>query len=63
MRDSVLQSLTSIVEGDSSSLGFVECQHLLRLEGGGEIVKGRTKWRPKFVDKIGILGQLPEENA
>lgn len=62
MRDSVLQSLTSIVD-EGSSTGFVECQHLLRLEGGGEIVKGRTKWRPKFVDKIRILGQLPDENA
>lgn len=62
MRDSVLQSLTSIVD-EGTLTGFVECQHLLRLEGGGEIVKGRTKWRPKFVDKIGMLGQLPEENA
>lgn len=66
MRDSVLQSLTSIVDegsGDSPHPGIVECQHLLRLEGGGEIVKGRTKWRPKFVDKIGSFGQLPHENA
>lgn len=45
-RDSVLQSLTSVV--DQENPGFVECQHLLRLEGGGgEIVKGRTMWRPK----------------
>ncbi|KAK6126893.1 hypothetical protein DH2020_039365 [Rehmannia glutinosa] len=66
MRDSVLQSLTSVVNkgvGDLATNGFVECQHLLRLEGGGEIVKGRTLWRPKYVDMIGSLGQLPPENA
>ncbi|KAI3446949.1 hypothetical protein Pfo_003614 [Paulownia fortunei] len=66
MRDSVLQSLTSVVDkgvGDLANSGFVECQHLLRLEGGGEIVKGRTQWRPKYADRIGSLGQLPAESA
>ncbi|CAA0808797.1 Palmitoyl-acyl carrier protein thioesterase-chloroplastic [Striga hermonthica] len=53
MRDSVLQSLTSIVGKDNncavdSGNGGVECQHLLRFEGGAEIVKGRTVWRPKY---------------
>ncbi|KAL3839857.1 hypothetical protein ACJIZ3_024448 [Penstemon smallii] len=50
MRDSVLQSLATVLDNgsdDSSNPGHVECQHLLRLEGGGEIVKGRTEWRPK----------------
>ncbi|GER26272.1 acyl acyl-carrier-protein thioesterase type B [Striga asiatica] len=53
MRDSVLQSLTSVVDKDNncavdSENAVVECQHLLRLEGGAEIVKGRTVWRPKY---------------
>ncbi|XP_051114065.1 palmitoyl-acyl carrier protein thioesterase, chloroplastic [Andrographis paniculata] len=59
MRDSVLQSLTSV--GDMATpAGFVECQHLLRLESGGEIVKGRTQWRPKQVD---IIGQVPAQSG
>lgn len=60
MRDSVLQSLTSVMDDDGDS---VECQHLLRLEGGGEVVKGRTRWRPKYPDRIRSMGQLPEEGA
>ncbi|KAK4391661.1 Palmitoyl-acyl carrier protein thioesterase, chloroplastic [Sesamum angolense] len=66
MRDSVLQSLTAVVDkgvGDLANSGFVECQHLLRLEGGGEIVKGRTQWRPKYADRIGSWGELPAESA
>ncbi|CAA7409934.1 unnamed protein product [Spirodela intermedia] len=43
-RDSVLRSLTTIVE---LSGGGVECHHLLRLESGPEVVRGRTKWLPK----------------
>ncbi|ONK76624.1 uncharacterized protein A4U43_C03F30270 [Asparagus officinalis] len=42
-RDSVLQSLSAVSAAETS----VECQHLLRLESGSEIVKGRTEWRPK----------------
>ncbi|KAL3825134.1 hypothetical protein ACJIZ3_021163 [Penstemon smallii] len=61
MRDSVLQSLSSVV--DNGAPGYVECQHLLRLEGGGEIVKGRTQWRPKYPNGINNLGQLPAESA
>ncbi|CAL9168647.1 unnamed protein product [Musa hybrid cultivar] len=47
-RDSVLQSLTAVstspdgIQGDG-----IECQHLLRLECGAEIVRGRTEWKPK----------------
>ncbi|XP_075490006.1 palmitoyl-acyl carrier protein thioesterase, chloroplastic-like [Primulina tabacum] len=55
-KDSVLESLTSIVEnevGDLANSGFIECQHLLRLEGGGEIVKARTDWRPKLESASG----------
>uniref|UniRef100_Q9FQX8 Acyl-[acyl-carrier-protein] hydrolase n=1 Tax=Iris tectorum TaxID=114617 RepID=Q9FQX8_9ASPA len=48
-RDSVLQSLTSVSNNcsDGSEELPIECQHLLRIEGGSEIVKGRTEWRPK----------------
>lgn len=65
-RDSVLQSLTSVIENtgdDSAGSNLIECQHLLRFEGGAEIVKGRTEWRPKFSNKIGNVGQLPAESA
>ncbi|PKA63436.1 Palmitoyl-acyl carrier protein thioesterase, chloroplastic [Apostasia shenzhenica] len=50
-RDSVLQSLTSVSSDCAeSSDGFagIECEHLLQLECGDEIVRGRTKWRPKL---------------
>ncbi|KAI4380047.1 hypothetical protein MLD38_006276 [Melastoma candidum] len=52
-RDSVLQSLTAVssnLDGAHNGSGGareVECRHLLRLEAGAEIVKGRTGWRPK----------------
>lgn len=62
----MLQSLSSVMEksvGDVGNPGFVECQHLLRLERGGEIVKGRTQWRPKYADRIGSFGQVPAESA
>ncbi|XP_052200077.1 palmitoyl-acyl carrier protein thioesterase, chloroplastic-like [Diospyros lotus] len=65
-RDSVLQSLTAVSGGAIGSLadhGYVECQHLLRLESGGEIVKARTEWRPKFANSLGSSGQLPAESA
>ncbi|KAK9947654.1 hypothetical protein M0R45_003268 [Rubus argutus] len=65
-RDSVLQSLTA-VSGDEIGLlasnGNVECQHLLRLEGGSEIVRGRTQWRPKNANNLSMLGGLPAESA
>lgn len=65
-RDSVVQSLTSVLsnnEGNSGSDGFVECQHLLRLENGGEILKGRTEWRPKYAKRIGSIDELPAEST
>ncbi|KZV27454.1 palmitoyl-acyl carrier protein thioesterase, chloroplastic-like [Dorcoceras hygrometricum] len=61
-RDSVLESLCSVLDkgiGDLANPGFVECQHLLRLEGGGEVIKGRTEWRPKHADRIGSMSQHP----
>lgn len=63
-RDSVLQSLTSVLgDGGIAESELVECQHLLRLESGAEIVKGRTEWRPKYARNFGSLGHLPAEQA
>lgn len=62
----MVQSLTSVSgngAGDLANPGYVECQHLLRLEGGAEIVKGRTEWRPKCANRIGSLDELPAESA
>ncbi|XP_058206800.1 palmitoyl-acyl carrier protein thioesterase, chloroplastic [Rhododendron vialii] len=64
-RDSVLQSLTAASGGGVTGLadsGYMECRHLLRLEGGAEIVKGRTEWRPKHAGSLGSLSQLPAES-
>lgn len=49
-RDSVLKSLTAVSGCDIGNLGTagdVECQHLLRLEDGAEVVRGRTEWSCK----------------
>lgn len=66
-RDSVLQSLTSVLNkgggGDLTDFGNVECQHVLRLENGGEVVKGRTEWRPRLINGIGCLGGFPADSA
>lgn len=66
-KDSVLKSLTSILGGGDANGGItdsdhVDCQHVLLFEAGsdgapgGEIVKGRTGWRPKFVNQVGSTG-------
>ncbi|KAG8657428.1 palmitoyl-acyl carrier protein thioesterase, chloroplastic isoform X2 [Manihot esculenta] len=65
-KDSVLQSLTAVSGngmGYMGKAGEIECQHLLRLEDGAEIVRGRTEWRPKYASNFGIMGQLPAESA
>ncbi|KAH7572332.1 hypothetical protein JRO89_XS04G0239300 [Xanthoceras sorbifolium] len=65
-KDSVLQSLTAISGTDLGGLvnsGSVECQHLLRLEEGAEIVRGRTEWRPKYANNFRNVGQIPAESA
>ncbi|KAL5768912.1 hypothetical protein ACOSP7_015461 [Xanthoceras sorbifolium] len=65
-KDSVLQSLTAISGTDIGGLvnsGSVECQHLLRLEEGAEIVRGRTEWRPKYANNFRNVGQIPAESA
>jgi fatty acyl-ACP thioesterase B len=50
-RDSVLQSLTAVT-GDCTTNGdqeavAIQCDHLLQLESGADIVKAHTQWRPK----------------
>ncbi|XP_061336717.1 palmitoyl-acyl carrier protein thioesterase, chloroplastic-like [Gastrolobium bilobum] len=63
-RNSVLQSLTDVSGADVGNLvngGIVECKHLLRLEDGAEIVRGRTGWRPKSVNNFGFFNQVPAE--
>ncbi|KAL6654298.1 hypothetical protein ACP70R_007763 [Stipagrostis hirtigluma subsp. patula] len=50
-RDSVLQSLTTVV-GDCTTdvkqeAAAIQCDHLLQLESGADIVKSHTEWRPK----------------
>ncbi|XWS71986.1 hypothetical protein CRYUN_Cryun02cG0002000 [Craigia yunnanensis] len=65
-RDSVLQSLTAVSDygaGNLVNFGEIECQHLLRLEDGSEIVRGRTQWRPKYAKSFGNVGQIPAESA
>ena len=62
----MLQSLTAVSDagvGDLGTPGGVECQHLLRLENGAEIVRGRTEWRPKYANNLGTVGELPAESA
>ncbi|KAI3982177.1 hypothetical protein MKX01_019083 [Papaver californicum] len=43
-----LKSLTTVVETG----GNVECQHMLQLENGNEVMRGRTKWRPNIADNM-----------
>ncbi|KMT02998.1 hypothetical protein BVRB_8g195640 [Beta vulgaris subsp. vulgaris] len=65
-RDNMLQSLTAVSGASVGGLqdsGNVECQHLLRLEDGAEVMRGRTEWRPKHAKNFGKLGQVPAESA
>jgi len=65
-RDSVVESLTAVSGADVGGPmddGHVECQHLLRLEGGAEVVRGRTQWRPKQAKNSFKSGQVPAESA
>ncbi|XP_068647475.1 palmitoyl-acyl carrier protein thioesterase, chloroplastic-like [Aristolochia californica] len=63
-KDSEVQSLTA-VSGDGSldGGGGLECDHLLRLEDGAEVVRGRTVWRPKRSDHFGSVDNIPAESA
>ncbi|CAJ2637472.1 unnamed protein product [Trifolium pratense] len=65
-RNSVLESLTDVSGADIGNLadsGFVECKHLLRLNDGAEIVRGRTEWKPKPANNFDILNQVPSQNT
>ncbi|PKU72317.1 palmitoyl-acyl carrier protein thioesterase, chloroplastic [Dendrobium catenatum] len=59
-RDNVLKSLTSVnnCPGGSEGAGM-ECVHLLQLDGGDEIMRGRTQWRPKSARVFDNKGPLP----
>ncbi|XP_074365236.1 palmitoyl-acyl carrier protein thioesterase, chloroplastic-like [Apium graveolens] len=67
--DNVLDSLLTcsiLRQGTDgwADYGEVECQHLLRLKDGADIIKGRTMWRPKpTAYGYGSSGQLPAETA
>ncbi|KAI3771560.1 hypothetical protein L6452_02725 [Arctium lappa] len=68
-KDSVLKSLTSVLGSNGggiadSNSNHVDCQHVLLFESGGEgeIVKGRTAWRPKYKDGIRSIGHLSAGN-
>nr|XP_043626167.1 palmitoyl-acyl carrier protein thioesterase, chloroplastic-like [Erigeron canadensis] len=58
-KDSVLQSHTFVMGTDDNGDEItdddhVDCQHLLQLDiGGGEIMKGRTRWRLKYERRPG----------
>lgn len=70
-KDSVLKSLTSVLGSNGggiadSNSNHVDCQHVLLFESGGEgeIVKGRTAWRPKYKDGVrSIIGHFSAGNA
>ncbi|KAK1420998.1 hypothetical protein QVD17_23021 [Tagetes erecta] len=59
-KDSVLKSLTTRLDGcdDGDNGGIADFNHVLLFEGGsdgargGEIVRGRTEWRPKCENRI-----------
>ncbi|TYH60524.1 hypothetical protein ES332_D08G299600v1 [Gossypium tomentosum] len=65
-RDSVLQSLTTVSDSNTENavnVGEFNCQHLLRLEDGAEIVRGRTRWRPKHAESSANMDQISAERA
>jgi len=64
-RDSMLQSLTAVSNDLTDGLpeASIECQHLLQLERGAELVKGRTEWRPKSSPGLGNMGPTPGGSA
>ncbi|KAJ1257937.1 hypothetical protein BS78_10G034900 [Paspalum vaginatum] len=65
-RDSVLQSLTTVAgectDGHHPD-DTIQCDHLLQLESGADIVKAHTEWRPKRAHGEGNLGFFPAESA
>ncbi|XP_020097583.1 palmitoyl-acyl carrier protein thioesterase, chloroplastic-like [Ananas comosus] len=65
-RDSVLQSLTTVSSVECAE-NFpevsIQCEHLLQLESGEDIVKARTVWRPKRPFSDGNMGSISAESA
>lgn len=62
----MLQSLTAVSGSGVDYLentAEVECQHLLRLESGAEIVRGQTGWRPKPASSPEMAGEVSAESA
>lgn len=52
-KDNVLKSLTTVSGGGGFVDSFViECSHLLKLENGPEIMKARSKWKPKEANDL-----------
>uniref|UniRef100_W0HJY0 Acyl-[acyl-carrier-protein] hydrolase n=1 Tax=Lindera communis TaxID=155291 RepID=W0HJY0_9MAGN len=66
-KDSVLQSMTAVSGGGSAAGGSpessVECDHLLQLESGPEVVRGRTEWRPKSAKDSRSILEMPAESS
>ncbi|TYJ24549.1 hypothetical protein E1A91_A08G268000v1 [Gossypium mustelinum] len=65
-RDSVLQSLTTVSDSNTENavnVGEFNCQHLLRLDDGAEIVRGRTRWRPKHAKSSANMDQITAKRA
>nr|CAB3466952.1 unnamed protein product [Digitaria exilis] len=65
-RDSVLQSLTTVAGecSDGHPDSTIQCDHLLQLESGADIVKAHTEWRPKRAHGgEGNMGFFPAESA
>uniref|UniRef100_O24419 Acyl-[acyl-carrier-protein] hydrolase n=1 Tax=Myristica fragrans TaxID=51089 RepID=O24419_MYRFG len=68
-KDGLLQSLTAVASdyGGGSLEAGVECDHLLRLEDGSEIMRGKTEWRPKRAANTTYFGSVddipPANNA
>lgn len=64
-RDSVLQSLTAVSNDCTGGLAeaSIECQHLLQLECGAELVRGRTQWRPRRAPGLGNMAPTSSGSA
>ncbi|KAL4393014.1 hypothetical protein S83_037483 [Arachis hypogaea] len=59
--DSKLQSLAEVCsDNNNNNNNNVEYNHMLRFEDGVEILRGRTKWRPKFINNFDFFNHVPE---
>lgn len=59
-KESVLESLTSVSADctNGSPETDIECEHLLRLDSGAEVMRGRTHWRPKGSQALPYMGSV-----